>query len=212
MRKYCLSGDGGDEEIFGGYHHYYRYFSWRNLRKVPGVRAAAGYLERAMAERPSGAGLLQFMASNTRRPELPNMFGDMETLFTEPYRTEAQFGLRELTDRLQAHSLGPYPYSLMARDVSDYLPEQVLVKVNRASMRASLPECRAPILNTKLWEFSTSLPLTRHFRDGQGKALLRATLPNWVPEQIRTRRKNRDSFCRWRRGFAKNSNRRWIFQ
>ena len=48
-----LVGDGGDEVIFGGYHHYYRYFSWRNLRKVPGVRAAAGYVERAMAERPT---------------------------------------------------------------------------------------------------------------------------------------------------------------
>jgi asparagine synthase (glutamine-hydrolysing) len=185
--KVLLSGDGGDE-IFGGYHHYYRYFSWRNLRKVPGARAAAGILSARWPSGRSGAGLLQFMASNVRRPELPNMVGDMETLFTEPYRTEAQFGLRELTDRLQAHSLGPYPYSLMARDVSSYLPEQVLVKVDRASMRASI-ECRAPILNTKLWEFSTSLPLTRHFRDGQGKALLRAALPNWVPEQIRTRRK-----------------------
>ena len=95
-------------EIFGGYHHYYRYFSWRNLRKVPGVRAGPVLSARWPSGR-SGAGLLQFMASNTRRLELPNMFGDMETLFTEPYRTEAQFGLRELTDRLQAHSLGLTP-------------------------------------------------------------------------------------------------------
>ena len=137
----------------------------------------------------------------------------METLFTEPYRTEAQFGLRELTDRLQAHSLGPYPYSLMARDVSSYLPEQVLVKVDRASMRAWLLRVSRPDFEHQaLGVFDFPLPLTRHFRDGQGKALLRATLPNWVPEQIRTRRENRDLFRRWRRGFAKNSNRRWIFQ
>jgi asparagine synthase (glutamine-hydrolysing) len=185
--KVLLSGDGGDE-IFGGYHHYYRYFGWRHLRKVPGVRKAAGILGTVWPSGRSGAGLLQFMVSDPRRPELSNVMGDVTSLFTEPYRMEARSGLLELADRLQAQSIGPHPYSLMARDVSSYLPEQLLVKVDRASMRASL-ECRAPMLDTRVWEFSTSVPPARHFRNGQGKALLRAALPKWIPTEIRTRPK-----------------------
>jgi asparagine synthase (glutamine-hydrolysing) len=69
-----------------------------------------------------------------------------------------------------------------------YLPEQVLVKVDRASMRSSL-ECRTPFLDRSLFEFATGVPLRYHFARNQGKALLRTALPKWVPDEIRWREK-----------------------
>jgi asparagine synthase (glutamine-hydrolysing) len=50
-------------------------------------------------------------------------------------------------------------------------------------------ECRAPFLDSELFQFVTHLPLQYHFARGQGKALLRKALPAWVPREIRWREK-----------------------
>ena len=79
-----------------------------------------------------------------------------------------------------------------------------MVKVDRASMRASL-ECRAPFLNPDLMHFATNLPVEYHFRAGMGKAILRDALPPWVPPEIRWRQKRgfTPPLCRWLRGELK---------
>ena len=50
-------------------------------------------------------------------------------------------------------------------------------------------ECRAPFLDSELFQFVTQLPLQYHFAHGQGKALLRRALPAWVAPEIRWREK-----------------------
>jgi len=50
-------------------------------------------------------------------------------------------------------------------------------------------ECRAPFLDSSLFQFATHLPLHYHFAHGQGKALVRKALPAWVPTEIRWREK-----------------------
>lgn len=69
-----------------------------------------------------------------------------------------------------------------------YLMDQVLVKVDRASMRYAL-EMRAPFLSHDIVEFLLSLPSEMKFRDGQGKYLLRKLMHNRLPEEIVNRRK-----------------------
>jgi asparagine synthase (glutamine-hydrolysing) len=69
-----------------------------------------------------------------------------------------------------------------------YLPEQILVKVDRASMFSAV-ECRTPFLDRDLFAFAASLPIGYHFAHGQGKALLRRCLPDWVPPEVRWRKK-----------------------
>jgi asparagine synthase (glutamine-hydrolysing) len=96
--------------------------------------------------------------------------------------------LRELEVRALEHARLPYPLSAFEATASSYLPEQIMVKVDRASMRASL-ECRAPFLNPDLMHFATSLPIEYHFAAGMGKAILRDALPAWVPREIRWRQK-----------------------
>jgi len=124
--------------------------------------------------------------------------------FLPAHRGGAELGLQELEVRALEHARLPYPLSAFEATAASYLPEQVMVKVDRASMRASL-ECRAPFLNPDLMHFATSLPLEYHFAKGMGKAILRDALPKWVPNEIRWRQKRgfTPPLCRWLRSELK---------
>jgi asparagine synthase (glutamine-hydrolysing) len=186
--KVMLSGDGGDE-CFAGYRPAFAYYRWHDLRRAPAVNSLAESAFRHYPDGWRGRGLLNFLrqddqqllrAGRTQTPLLKWFF--------PPQREEAQSGLAELETADQHHARLPYPLSWMEATLSGYLPEQILVKVDRASMRSAL-ECRAPFLDSDLFQFVTHLPLHYHFANGQGKALLRKALPAWVPPEIRWREK-----------------------
>jgi asparagine synthase (glutamine-hydrolysing) len=133
--------------------------------------------------------LLGFLSKNDWELLHPAARRDaIASYFLPDYRSAAEQGLRELEVRALEYARLPYPLSAFEATASSYLPEQIMVKVDRASMRASL-ECRAPFLNPDLMQFATSLPVEYHFRAGVGKAILRDALPAWVPPQIRWRQK-----------------------
>jgi asparagine synthase (glutamine-hydrolysing) len=186
--KVMLSGDGGDE-CFAGYRPTFAYYRWNRLRRTPGVNSLA---ERTLEHYHNGwrgRGWLNFLrqddwqllrAGHNETPLLK--------WFLAPHREQAQSGLADLETADRHHARLPYPLSGMEATFSAYLPEQILVKVDRASMRSAL-ECRAPFLDSSLFQFVTHLPLHYHFSHGQGKALLRKALPEWVPKEIRWREK-----------------------
>lgn len=197
--KVMLSGDGGDE-CFAGYRQFFSYYRWHGLRRMKGVNRFAKTALRHFKNGWRGSGLLNFLrqddwqllsAGYTQTPILE--------WFLPPYREEAQVGLAELEAADRHHARLAYPLSAMEATLSGYLPEQILVKVDRASMYSAL-ECRAPFLDSALFQFVTGLPLRYHFSRGQasnwpasnlqGKALLRKALPVWVPSEIRWRDKH----------------------
>jgi asparagine synthase (glutamine-hydrolysing) len=203
--KVMLSGDGGDE-CFGGYTEMFGYHRWHGVRRTALAHTAARGMLHLWGKRWRGVGLLSFLSKNDW--ELLHPAGRQNAVasyFLPDHRSAAAAGLRELEVRALEYARLPYPLSAFEAAASSYLPEQIMVKVDRASMRASL-ECRAPFLNPDLMQFTTNLPLQYHFRAGMGKAVLRDALPAWVPREIRWRQKRgfTPPLCQWLRGELKD--------
>jgi asparagine synthase (glutamine-hydrolysing) len=72
---------------------------------------------------------------------------------------------------------------MMLGDALHYLPNDILTKVDRASMAMSL-EARSPLLDSRIFEYAWSLPLSAKIRQHQGKWLLRQILKEYVPEKM----------------------------
>jgi asparagine synthase (glutamine-hydrolysing) len=90
---------------------------------------------------------------------------------------------------------------MMATDALTYLPGDILVKVDRAAMSASL-ETRAPLLDRRVVELAWRLPLSARIDDGMGKRILRDILDRYVPRQLIERPKQGFAIPldRWLRG------------
>jgi asparagine synthase (glutamine-hydrolysing) len=200
----CLSGDAGDE-LFGGYNRYFWATSlWRRIGHVPPWlrRASAGGLTKVPAGFWNGtfsalSSLLptQLRVSNPgdKLHKLADILGapSPEALYRElvsqwrgplPLR-----GIAEpptfMADPSHWPALPSFTERMMAVDTLTYLPDDILVKVDRAAMAASL-ETRVPFLDPRVIDFAWNLPLRQKVRDGQGKWLLRQLLYRHVPQAM----------------------------
>ncbi|MDD2707039.1 MAG: asparagine synthase (glutamine-hydrolyzing) [Verrucomicrobiae bacterium] len=200
-----LSGDGGDE-LFCGYDRYQLgRMLWNLSRHVPlplrrgiagGMHGMARMIRMSAAREgfispffrkhlagvfrklEGGAGvldsrgkggLMRFLVSHWKHPLL--LTGTREepgTVFDEKGVNEWNGDFREL---------------MMAVDAMTYLPDDLLVKVDRASMGVSL-EVRAPFLEQRVAEFAWSLPMPMKVRGGTGKWILRGVLDRYVPREL----------------------------
>jgi asparagine synthase (glutamine-hydrolysing) len=194
----ALSGDGGDE-LFAGYDRYFRVLDgWRRVRSVPrSVRRAAslliGHLPLGLldaAVRAAGnPGRLRHPGDRVRKIARVLDSGSVAELnrglLTLWDPAELMPGYREV-DTVFSADLPAAPTDLerlMLADTLCYLPDDLLVKVDRAAMAVSL-ETRAPFLDHRVVEYAWSLPFDCKVRPGQGKWLLRRLLDRYVPRQL----------------------------
>jgi asparagine synthase (glutamine-hydrolysing) len=94
-----------------------------------------------------------------------------------------------VTDRSRWARLSDFTQRMMFLDLTSYLPDDILVKVDRAAMAVSL-ETRVPLLDPEVVRFAWRVPLSMKLRDGQGKWLLRQVLYKHVPREFIERPKS----------------------
>jgi asparagine synthase (glutamine-hydrolysing) len=187
----CLTGDGGDE-LFAGYTPYADALArvgspatewWRSV-----VRSGA----RLVPVHTRGKGRLSTMALGPedwfvwRRTVFPTYL--LEAVIAPDVIASAE----RLPEIDAVHDLREDPAPLLARlqrwDQAHYLPDDILVKVDRATMAHSL-EARCPLLDHRVIELAASQPSSRHGSAVETKRLFREVIRPWVPQAVLERPK-----------------------
>jgi asparagine synthase (glutamine-hydrolysing) len=197
-----LSGDGGDE-LFGGYNRYLLADKWQKIERVPFfLRKMTGHLIETLSPSawdavfnqltliktfPSNMGAkLQKLAKRLEKVDgtqalyysLVSEIDFPEQIVLgakEPQTWLTQVGVKTLFQDPRQQ--------MMFLDAMTYLPDDILVKVDRAAMANSL-ETRVPFLDHRVVEFASRLPMNMKIRDGETKWLLRQVLYQYVPKEL----------------------------
>lgn len=197
----ALSGDAGDE-LFGGYVRYLQADKLLKLyRTVPqparsvlaaGLRTLAGPLwEKLCLLGPRSLGVtlsasrLTKLADVIRLRNCREMYARLVSQWVDPLAIAPSLPIWPTAiddSSLEQKSDGPLSW-MMYLDQVTYLPDDILVKVDRASMAVGL-EARVPFLDHRVVEFAAGLPLTAKIRGSQGKWALRQVLYRYVNPKV----------------------------
>jgi asparagine synthase (glutamine-hydrolysing) len=197
----ALSGDGGDE-LFAGYHRYFVAadllrkisavpLSFRRLvadgltKLTPGISLLPNRLQRRLS-----GGRLQKLADILSVESLESLYRILVSHWNCPTSIVLNASERStaLTDRSRWARCSDVFDRMMLLDMTTYLPDDILVKVDRASMAVSL-EARVPFLDHRVVELAWRLPSSMKARDGKGKWILRQVLNQYVPAPFQERPK-----------------------
>ncbi len=180
--KVALSGDGGDE-CFGGYLRYEALARMSQLRRVPAgvLKFLSGFVSRATSRGERIGRLL----GSLRRP-LEELYADLVTCFPGDLRREIGVD-GEVLGRIRdpfRRAGGDAVHAASSTDLVTYLPDDLLVKVDIASMANSL-EVRCPFLDPEVVDLAMSIPTPLKRR----KAILKSAFRDLLPPRIRRRGK-----------------------
>ena len=190
-RKYvtvAISGDGGDESFYGAYRHYHLSYHWKwnkyipyTLRKFLGNGLSympQNYLRRlgeSLQFRTFGQ-YYQYILSMWQPGEYPNLIkGDV----SEALKNFALFTMAEHLEKVRRSVF----HTASALDFQNLLPDDYLVKVDRASMSCAL-EVRVPLLDYRVVEFAQRTPTNVIFHNREHKFLLKSILRKYVPQEL----------------------------
>lgn len=221
--KVSLSGDGGDE-LFAGYTHYlHARQRWHMLGLLPRPwrhRLSRGFhclAERICRHRLIGNEGISARLTSRRLDDyrmerfaralnisnISSFYQNQVCKWLSPTDILAESHLPSLSSAAPRDIPRSWDVvdSMTYFDLLNYLPEDILTKVDRASMAVSL-EARVPFLDYRLVEFALQLPIDLKIRQCQGKWLLRKVLHKYVPPELVERPKMgfRVPVAAWLRG------------
>jgi asparagine synthase (glutamine-hydrolysing) len=191
----ALSGDGGDE-LFGGY-------PWRQVQ--PPYQRLAGRLPQPV--RAGIAGLSTLLPDGVRGKNFLNRIDipyeryslDSRAIFDERDRQELYSAAlakavegsdpyKHLLPHLGGSLDRSWESRMMEYDLKTYVPNDIMTKVDRMSMRVSL-EAREPLLDHKLVELAARIPASLKIRNGLGKYILKRVIAPYLPKEVLEKRK-----------------------
>lgn len=198
----ALSGDGGDE-LFAGYNRYTIGQSlWNKLSMLPVParaivsRAITGVSVERWNSIGSWLGALMPQVRERTGDKMHKLAGVLAVRSPEDmYRNlvthwepgtvvlDGYEPLTALTNKEYHAELKSFVQQMQYLDTISYLPDDILVKVDRAAMGVSL-ETRVPFLDHRVVEFAWRLPMAMKIRNGSSKWLLRQMLYKYVPERL----------------------------
>ena len=188
-----LNGDGGDES-FAGYGRYRRLSRVLGYFRLP----LAARLGLQTVARPASRFLgraRRFTGNAVRDPQeayfstLVHMSEAVKRSFCdERFLREVAGDVPPPMAFLRAHAHRSVLDAMLDTDVHNYLPDDLLVKMDVATMAHSL-EARSPFLDHRLMEFTARLPANMKLRDGHSKYLLKSALRGILPDEILDRPK-----------------------
>jgi asparagine synthase (glutamine-hydrolysing) len=224
----ALSGDGGDEN-FAGYRRY-KLTMWedrlRSFVPTPVRRGVFGPLGQIYPKLDWAPRVVRFKSTFQSLSRLSPLEGYYYGISCCPPALKSRLLAGDLRARLNGYDsveVLRYHYDragagdplsrIQYVDMKTYLVDDILVKVDRASMANSL-EVRCPLLDHKLMELIAQIPPGLKLRNGQGKYIFKKALQRVLPPEILTRRKKGFSMpvAEWFRGELKEFAYSAIFQ
>lgn len=200
--KVALSGDGGDE-LFGGYDAYQAQalaaqYAWMGEPVMPALAAVGAMLPptekkkglvnkfkrfvQGAAEAPADLGHYRWMVYLGSRAKRRLYSGALQESLVG---SDVYAPVREALRRASSDDL---LNRQLYTDLSVYLVDDILVKVDRMSMATSL-ETRAPFLDGEVMELAFSMPGSMKIRDGERKWILKRAMTGVLPERVLSRKK-----------------------
>lgn len=187
--KVALSGDAGDE-LFGGYDYYEVIKKAQDIQSVVGVLrkilSISPAVNRAFLKRKMPESVRGMLLNEDRRYQTQFFDGSRRALCDEIMGNRADVGFEE---EFLLGGIGDWQLRRMLLDLCTYLPDDILCKVDRATMKYSL-EARCPLLDYHVVECSFRIP--QKFKcspDGGGKYILKQIARDYVPAQLLDRPK-----------------------
>jgi len=201
----ALSGDGGDE-LFSGYNRYFNSLAiWEKKKALPQTfqsligsilsnmpysslkfisKITKGFLKKMGATNP-GALSIYRISEVLRARHFPLFYGYTNSHWMPPngLLVVKEDCIADIFYKELAEFKDNYLHLMTFLDLNTYLPDDILVKVDRATMGVAL-ESRVPILDHRVVEFSASIPHNLKVRDEKGKWLLRQLLYKYVPKEL----------------------------
>ena len=202
--KVCLTGDGGDE-LFGGYNRYI----WANQiysllkffpKKIRRLLSVACYLLPSNDWNRLCDVLFKILPAKLKLNNVGDKihkFGEILDFSNEKdlyfklisqWRAEIPTAHEFDTNNFFTNNNNwnddlSYIQNMMITDASTYLPDDILVKVDRAAMSFSL-ETRVPFLDKRVIEMASNIPLNSMIHDKKGKLPLRNILKKYIPDEL----------------------------